>query len=50
MTPHVNNFAQCGCGRSLTKPYCDGSHSLTEDEYITRQEELPDEDIDWGDD
>lgn len=25
-TPGVVKF--CGCGRSLTKPFCDGSHKL----------------------
>jgi len=23
----------CGCGRSQNLPYCDGSHSLTEESY-----------------
>ena len=37
MTPRVNNFARCGCGRSLDKPYCDGSHGLTLEQYEARK-------------
>ena len=42
MTPRANNFARCGCGRSADKPYCDGSHALSEAEYKQRLfESLP---------
>lgn len=25
--------ARCGCGKSLSQPYCDGSHARTDEQY-----------------
>lgn len=30
---------KCTCGRSTNKPWCDGSHTLTEEQYQARLEE-----------
>jgi len=36
MTPRVNEmYGKCGCGRSKTG-YCDGSHSLSIEEYMNK--------------
>ena len=47
MTPMVKNFSKCGCGRTRDlEGYCDGSHTLTEDEYNNLEKN---QNIDWGD-
>ena len=30
MMPRTDTRPQCGCGKSLHQPYCDGSHARTE--------------------
>lgn len=35
MTPMVNSFGRCGCGRS-TSGICDGSHTIPLDEWNDR--------------
>jgi CDGSH-type Zn-finger protein len=29
----VNSIPQCGCGKTLHPPYCDGSHGRNEQQY-----------------
>ncbi|MGZ8984633.1 MAG: CDGSH iron-sulfur domain-containing protein [Methylotenera sp.] len=44
----VQSIPKCGCGRSLHKPYCDGSHGRSEAQYEEwkRQTELEKQEAD----
>lgn len=44
----VNSMPTCGCGKSLHKPYCDGSHGRSEEQYAEwkRQTELENKNAD----
>jgi CDGSH-type Zn-finger protein len=33
-------MSNCTCGRTTRKPFCDGSHSLTEAQYKERTQRL----------
>lgn len=34
---------KCDCGRTLNEPFCDGSHTLTEQQYLERAVQLEEE-------
>lgn len=36
---------QCGCGRTLNKPFCDGSHTLTEKQFEERTRQIAEEEL-----
>lgn len=38
-------MANCTCGRSLNKPFCDGSHTLTEEKFKEREKQLAEEEL-----
>jgi CDGSH-type Zn-finger protein len=33
-------MSSCTCGKTTRPPMCDGSHKLTEEEYVQRTEKL----------
>jgi CDGSH-type Zn-finger protein len=37
-------MGKCTCGKSLTAPWCDGSHTLTEEKYQEKIKKLAEED------